>query len=215
MAIPAYKNISGQSIDVPTDSGASQRVPPDHFVKGEYFVGVFDAHSTLVDGVTKYFPTDIRWQKFADADDVDQTLIVVNNLPGYGNRLQLVDPPASPAADGFKGQVALDGTTIYLCTESGLLADTPTAPATVVDSSVGAGAPGTTEIVLDHTPTSITSVLVDDEPVLAGEGAGKYTLDGDTITLGTAAVEVDIVITYVWDGPYPRWAKATNLTTVW
>jgi len=214
MAIPCYKNITGATIDVPVDSGTTQRVPPGYFVKGKYFIDVFDAHTTTIDGVTKTFKADPSWTKTADwtgLSAADKAKIIVDNLEGYGNRLQLVDVPATTYDPGFQGEVALDGTTIYLCTETGTDATTPTV---VTNEAVGTGAasPGTTVFTLAHVPTSVTNVKVNNVAIVEGAGAGKYTRVDDEITFGTAVVEQAVTATYTWSGPYPRWFKGTIAT---
>lgn len=218
MAIPAYKNISGFSIDVPLDCGATQRVPPGYFVKGTYFLGVFDAHRTVIDGVSKNFPADPNWEKTADwtgLSAADKAKIVVDNLPGYGNRLQLVNAPAYNYSVGIKGWCAFDDAgAFYLCTETG---DNLTTPTQVTDEAVGTGGVGgTATFDLDHLILATGSNL---DVKLDGVTTAAYT----TSTVGgvtrltfspTVAEGVVVTASYIWAGPAIRWAKGT-LSTSW
>lgn len=225
MAIPAYRNITSYTIDVPVDSGGTQRVPPGKYVRGVYFVTVFDAHTTTspIDGTVKTFAADPNWAKFAasgsdanlryDVNGVDYgataalTDIVIDKLAGYGNRLELVDVPATTDAAGIIGQIALDGTTIYLCTATGTVADD-----TVVDHLTSSG--GHTTITCSELPVDSITSVVDSHgsSVAAGADADKthftVVLSTGVITFG-AAVDSPYTYTVTYSADPQRWKRGT------
>ena len=209
MSIPVYQNVTGSTIDVPTDCGASQRIPPGYFVKGTYFAGIFDAHTTVVDGVTKTFAADARWAKTADWSGLsagDKAKIVLDNEPGLGNRLQLVAVPADAQQDGIAGQCAQDDTYFYVCPTTG----TGTTQ-TYTESLTSTG--GHTTLTTAHNVSSVVSVVSTPGGVVLTEGATADATHfthstNKTITFGAAvASPYTYVVTYVGDAD--RWTRGT------
>jgi hypothetical protein len=100
VAIPAWKNIASYEQDVPTDSGATIRVTVGKYVVGTYYT-FLSLHPD-------------KWEYLADSSSLTAEEITYINTPNLTGNLMTVSIPAHPAASGYKGQIAIDGTTIFV-----------------------------------------------------------------------------------------------------
>jgi hypothetical protein len=106
---PAFKYV-GVAIEafVPTDSGATVRVPKGKYVVGSYYTGLLAAP---------------EWLVVADASGVSAGDIVYENMGELGNKLVFVPVPTLANDPGNAGDIAVikDSvthaiTTVFLCT---------------------------------------------------------------------------------------------------